>query len=137
MPKIIWNPAYSVGVQELDSQHKHLVDFMNEIYDKLDRDVLTDEDLNGFFGRLSKHARTHFETEENDFALCNYPEAAAHIAQHRMIEEQIAELQKKFETDKLTKLVYDTLQLIGHWLFVHITEYDKKYTRCFNEHGLF
>lgn len=137
MPKISWDPSLNVNVKELDLQHQHLVDFMNEIYDKLDQKSLTSQELQDFFQRIQDHAREHFATEEKDFELCAYPGATAHIAEHRRIERRISDLKQAYEKAPSEKLIFDTLEIMGNWLFVHIREYDQKYTRYLNEHGLF
>jgi hemerythrin-like metal-binding protein len=137
MPKVYWEPVYSVNVREIDEQHQRLINFMNEAYDKIEQQQFSDEDLAGFFAKLSDHANNHFGTEEKYFTQFNYDGAPVHIDQHNIIKAEIEKFGERYKTTPSQEIIFETLQFLDDWLFVHIMEFDKKYVKCFNDHGLF
>lgn len=135
MPKILWEATFSVGIKELDDQHKRLIDFMNEIYERLEKDAEA-TDYRDFFIRLRGHAENHFATEERYFAEFAYPDAVEHTKEHRKVQARIGKLEEAFNQDPSTLVVYEVLHLLDDWLFDHAMMYDKKYTEHFKKHGL-
>lgn len=137
MGKVAWQPIYSVHVKELDAQHIALIEFMNEVYRNLDAGMYTTGDSLSLIDKLYKHAEVHFGTEEEYFAKFSYPESEVHIAEHNRIKHDLLELRKKHERNNKIDVLFEILQFLDDWVLVHIMEYDKRYTKCFNEHGLF
>jgi hemerythrin len=135
--KVIWEPIYSVNVKEIDDQHIKLIDFINDAHSRLNQsnNILADSD--DFYPRLIQHAIDHFDTEEKYFAKFQYDGAEEHIAKHNEIKAKTIEFELRFKKEKSTQILLETLQFLDDWLFVHIMEYDKKYTKCFNVHGLY
>ncbi|MCP5161263.1 MAG: hemerythrin family protein [Hahellaceae bacterium] len=85
-----WKPQYSVGVPELDEQHKVLVRLINE----LDELLASRFDLvkaQALFRELVDYTIYHFATEERLMVRFQYDEAGyqAHIRQHRQFEQEI------------------------------------------------
>lgn len=136
MGRVSWEEMYSVHIKELDEQHKKLVDYTNEIYDKLDSQSFDLAEFDGFFDKLTEFADWHFGTEEKYFAKFHYPGAAPHINEHNKIKNRIMELKAKFLGARSADTIFETLKLFDDWLFVHIMEFDKKYVKFFHEHGL-
>jgi len=136
MPKIKWEPMYSVNVEEIDSQHKMLLDFMNDLYAKLETTSFDANEFSTFFLDLKKHALLHFSTEEKYFEKFNYDKAQEHMEQHRAVVNRIEELNSEYDKTNSSYVIFETLQFLDDWILVHIMEHDKKYVKCFNEHGL-
>ena len=59
-----WNDNFAIGIPEVDSQHKRLVQLLNGLASSLvfDSDHI---DLNTLFNELAEYAAYHFQTEEN------------------------------------------------------------------------
>lgn len=136
MGKVAWEKMYSVHINEIDEQHKKLIDFTNEIYDKLDKPNFNLDEFEGIFDQLIEFANWHFGTEERYFAKFNYEGAAAHIQEHNKIKDKINELKDQFLRAGKITMIFEVLRLFDDWLFVHIMEYDQKYVKLFHEHGL-
>lgn len=136
MGRVAWEKFYSVHIKEIDDQHHQLIDFTNEIYDKLEEQTVSLERFDDFFDKMLAFAIWHFSTEEKYFAEFDYPEAAGHIAEHEKIKAKIVELKKQFVGSRNVDVIFDTLRLFDDWLFVHIMEFDQKYVEFFHQHGL-
>lgn len=135
MPRIAWESVYSVGIKELDAQHRQLIDFMNVVYERLDTQVHTG-DYSDFFAKLKEHAGSHFATEEKYFVQFKYEGAAAHKKEHRKITARIDKLEEEFSKNPSLTIVFETLQFLDDWLFDHTMMYDKKYVEHFKKCGL-
>ena len=135
MITIHWEPVFSVGVKELDEEHKQLIAFMNEVYERLEKDAHAGG-YSDFFEKLKKHAEDHFRNEERYFAAFAYPDAAAHVSEHEKIKTGIDELERAFDANPSTAIIFEALRFLDDWLFDHVMLFDKKYTEHFNKHGL-
>ncbi len=74
MALMVWKDAYSVGNEELDSQHRQLIELVNRLDGKAD----LAEVLDG----LSHYAETHFRTEEGLLEIVDYPDLEEHRKYH-------------------------------------------------------
>jgi len=54
-----WNDAYSVGVEEIDNQHKGLVNNLNELFDAMSIGKANDV-LGKILDQLIRYAQIHF-----------------------------------------------------------------------------
>ena len=59
-----WSNELSVGIEEIDSQHKVLVDLLNEVHEAIQRGR-TLEATRDIIARLDEYARVHFAVEES------------------------------------------------------------------------
>lgn len=136
MGRVAWEQMYSLHIAEIDEQHKKLVDFSNDIYDKLDNPSFSLDEFDDFYDKLQEFADWHFGTEERYFAKFQYAGAPEHIREHNKIKDRIMELKAEFLKTRKQDTIFATLKLFDDWLSVHIMEYDQKYVALFHEHGL-
>lgn len=135
MAKINWDESYSVNVKIIDSQHKKLFSLLAELEDLFARDREDFAALEDIIFDLGAYVQFHFGEEEKYFAEFNYENAAAHKKQHQLYVDKI----KEFRLSCLEKdpgLFKKMLDFVEDWIANHIKISDKKYSRCFNEHGL-
>ncbi|CAG1023179.1 Bacteriohemerythrin [Patescibacteria group bacterium] len=130
-----WSDHLSVGIEEIDAQHKMLVALINRLYDetivhKADLKVL-DEILN----ELVEYTIIHFAVEESLFRIFDYPASETHTQHHNQLKEQVMELQKKFRNGQLT-VNTELLLFLKNWLQHHILEEDKLYSPFLLEQGV-
>ena len=129
-----WRDKFSVGVEEIDNQHKKLIDLINELYNayitKRHADILSD-----VLDELINYTVYHFDTEEKYFEKFNYSFTDDHIAEHNSFKKKALELKKKFgkHTGVLSS---ETLLFLQNWISTHILKSDQKYVSCFKEAGL-
>lgn len=134
MPLLTWEQKHSVGVKELDDQHKKLFEIINRLFDAMQasKDIT---ELNAILADMDDYAHYHFATEEKYFDQFNFEDKEAHTAQHRAFDEKAENFIKKNALGDST-LSFDVLDFLEDWWLGHINNVDKQYTKCFNEHGL-
>ncbi len=125
---IVWLDVYSVGVAELDAQHKKLIGMMNRIVDcqsAADAPISNslDEALNGIFDYL----RIHFGAEEEYMRKIGYPGIAAHAEQHAEFLEAMVDFSFSATGSVPDKGVIH--RYLRNWLLVHILQSDMEYRR--------
>ena len=128
-----WSDKFSVGVKQIDKQHKHFIGIMEELFEAMQSDKKNA--VPKIIIELTSYADVHFATEEAYFDKFNYIDKDAHKAEHAKIKNQIKEFLAKKDDDPFT-LGYNLLDLLEDWLFKHILTVDKKYVECFKKHGV-
>lgn len=127
--KIIWNSDYDTGVEEIDDQHRILVNTINEANDKLQSDSSL-EVLDNITKDLLSYALYHFETEEEmmqEYGYKNYSleEYAAHMKQHRDFSAQVVAVRESIKAgNPMSK--EELITFLTNWLINHINKTDKK-----------
>ncbi len=120
-----WSDSYSIGLQEVDEQHRVLVGLLNELHSAIrlhhgttkSREVLD---------RLAEYTRVHFTTEESLMRLLNYPGFGVHKKQHEDLIEQVVDLQHKLDGGQAS-ITFELLHFLKLWLVKHISESDKRF----------
>lgn len=138
MEKFIWTDKYSIGIKEIDEQHKHFFGIANGIIDLTANENIGKEELFNALGELGDYAFYHFSTEESYFDKFNYPEAPLHIDAHNKYREAIVKYLEdiKKEGADVKKMAEEITSYSSNWLSQHILVMDIKYTKFFKEHGI-
>ncbi len=133
MVLIEWSLALSVDIEVIDTQHKKLLNYMNELYDAIvqrrEHDILI-----RLFNDLEEYTRTHFTFEEVYFDEFNYDGKDAHVLQHKEFIKQLGVMKQEIFNN--SKDVEDLLDFLVNWLMHHIKGTDHGYVKCFHEHGI-
>ncbi len=131
---IEWNEIYSLGIPEIDAEHKKLIDIINKaILAKEHND--NPEELEEVLNEMTKYAQTHFATEELYMAKFNYQGYQYHKQEHLDFATKI----KAYESGLINADYHIADEILGYlrkWLINHILKTDKKYVDCFRENGL-
>ena len=131
---IEWNTTLSVNVAEIDTQHQKLIGLINQLYELM-KSGQAHNALGAVLADLIDYATVHFRTEEDYFTRFHYPESIAHRLEHKAFVDKVKAFQTQFEGSN-TFLTIEIMQFLKDWLVKHINGTDKRYTKCFNEHGL-
>lgn len=135
MRKLIeWTEELSVGVQEIDEQHKILVGLLNKFHEA----VVTGSDkamIKSVLKEVTDYTVIHFAVEESLMRIFNYPDYETHKGHHAELAGQVKELQHKVETEE-AEVSMEVLSFLRHWLTNHILGDDKKYGPYLVDHGV-
>ena len=129
---IEWKEAMSVGVPELDADHRGLIDIINRLADQSGRAHVTDA-VESSLMALMRYAEIHFAREERVMSVCGYPSDSQHLHEHRNFVTKVRKIGEKFEDDpkRLAKNVNEELgQFLSDWLQDHILNTDMAYKSC-------
>ncbi len=130
---IKWSNQYSVDIEEIDLQHKQLVNMINRLFSAFKKGEA--QKLAGnIVQEMISYASVHFKTEEKYFKLCNFSGAEAHIKEHEDFARKVTQFQNELNTGKAL-LSYEIMNFLRDWLLNHIKVSDKKYIDCFKSVG--
>ena len=122
---IVWSDDFLIGIEELDYEHRCLVEDIN----KLHRDLLEDVDMDRIEDTLgSIHARmqAHFALEERFMLSHEYPHYPEHKAEHERLLDEYTELMTKSERDQNFGGRKAIQAVLCQWIVNHILTSDKK-----------
>lgn len=134
---IVWTEAMSVGVPELDEDHKGLIQVINLLEAHAGSEASADI-VRQCMVSLMRYAQVHFGREERVMTVCTFPGLAHHQEEHRAFVSRMKEIEKRFADDPDGLTAYVTEELIDYlsnWLRHHILIEDMAY-RSFAAHRL-
>lgn len=132
--KIVWNDGMSMNVKVIDEQHKAFIGTINELIDCINT-VPNEEKISSIIKKITNYKLQHFATEEKYFKEFNYEGAAEHIAAHRDFNKRVELLTQEHGKDPIS-FAFNLVDFLEDWLLDHLSNMDRKYIKCFNEHGL-
>lgn len=118
MALILWKDSYSTHVKEIDQQHKHLIDLINQLHDAM-RQGASQEVCYDTLKELVDYTDYHFKTEEKLFDQLNYPQKAKHKAEHDKLRAQAIDHLTHFKEKPLVNTI-EIMHFLGDWLNHHI-----------------
>lgn len=131
-----WSDAISVGVKEVDDQHKVLIGILNRLF------VATaqrkgNEILAEILDALVEYARTHFELEERLMQDAGYNpvKLEAHREEHRTFFARLGELSRKHALGGKPNS-FEVVHFLKRWLHDHILVTDRGYAIALKKAGL-
>lgn len=125
-PLIEWTDDFSVGVHEIDEQHKRLVSMLNRLNEamKLGRGKQVVDQI---LFNLGDYVQRHFATEEAYMEAVNYPELERHKDIHRRLTAKVKDYMERYEKGE-PGLALELLDFLTGWLKNHILQTDKAYS---------
>lgn len=129
MSYLAWDDAYSVCVERLDEDHKHLFALLDKAHDACTVSMRP-ESYPLIVNELIDYLRHHFAAEEGYMNQIKYPDIAAHKLEHQRFYNQVlAYRQKAYENkEDYTKEMLELVETIYNWLRHHILDMDQQYT---------
>ena len=122
MKDIVWDKILSVGVEEIDEDHRKLVN----IFNILNRSVSEKESpdyLAATLAELINCTVWHFSHEERLMLKHRYKEIEEHKAEHQELIDSAKELQQKnLQADK--PVVDEHIEFLERWVTVHLITTD-------------
>jgi hemerythrin-like metal-binding protein len=136
MPWISWEAELSVGVKELDDDHKQLMGMLNEIHESAAAGR-NDQELSDLVEKMVANTKAHFEHEELLLAKAGYPDAPAHFQEHDWMIAKALSVQAAFRCGSASTLSAELLSFLRDWLIHHIRDVDKLYGPSLNASGIY
>jgi hemerythrin len=123
---IKWSDVLKTGIEEIDNQHKQLVDLTNELF----QSCLDGFNVQGVFkdtmSRMVEYVKFHFSAEMVILERIKFPESADHKRQHDELIRKILDAAKDSKEGK--KFVPNNfVRTLKDWIIGHIAVYDKNY----------
>ena len=113
-----------LGVEEIDEEHKHLFDLLNESVEMLYNDYGNDKytEIKELLEELENYADQHFSHEEAYMEQILDPELILQRPPHVFFREKILEfLMKNIDDDEgQHQILEDPIHFLARWLYRHI-----------------
>jgi hemerythrin len=128
---IVWNAQrMATGVEEVDEQHKTLIRHFNEFHEAMAHGKGRAAAIR-LVGFLADYTERHFACEEKCMAKYQCSAAAANLAAHNSLRQEIARLRGLIKDDKLTiRDLVKVEQTMGAWIQDHICSVDIHLRDC-------
>lgn len=121
-----WRDSLSIGVEEVDNQHKELLLRFERLLNACQTGQGVDE-LKKLQLFLGEYVQTHFNAEEALQRQSGYPDFEAHQAEHAYFIDKINTLRSEtLEDGVYAHHVIETNNMLLKWLLNHIGKVDKK-----------
>lgn len=126
-----WNESFSIGIDEIDRQHKLLLEYFASLQAAIGNGGRW-SDIHFPLVKLREYAYTHFGMEESLMLMSDYPGTAEHIEGHRKILAKLDDLEKESLQNDITS---GATEFLRNWLVGHILHSDKDYAQHFAKGG--
>ena len=121
-----WTQDLSVGVKQIDDQHKELISRMNGFFDVM-RSGNKEQEILKMLDFLADYVVTHFRDEEQLQLSSGYPKYEEHRQLHKEFIADVTKMRADLEKGGFTvatgSLISSTLIA---WLTLHIRKADKE-----------
>ncbi len=118
-----WLATYSVGIEEIDKQHKELLRLFSVVEAIVKADGKWSE-VHFAIVEVRQFAEFHFRFEEALLRLFGYGKSAEHAAEHRKILDKVMNIERAAVTEESG---HDVIRFFRDWLVTHIKDADRDY----------
>jgi len=125
MPLIEWTQKLSVNFEEIDNQHKKLIQLINKLHDAMKKGKGSSI-LDDVLKEMTDYAKYHFGTEEKFMEQFKFPELKEHKEQHHDFINKVGEFTEEMKDSKIG-MSLKVMHFLADWLKTHIINEDHKY----------
>ncbi len=115
---IKWSDRLSVSFDQIDNEHKKLIDIINELNDGMAAGKSNDV-LGKVLDNLIQYTAFHFKNEETMMQKYGYPDYDKHKAEHDELVKTAVELQTTFRAGT-SRIGVQVMSFLKDWLQTHI-----------------
>lgn len=124
--RFVWQKDYEIGIDEIDQEHKSIIDSYQELYEHMiaGDGIAYYKNIVHF---LTNYINVHFTHEEAFQEKINYPHIVEHKAYHAEFEKRVLTIMDAQKDNEITNT--DLIQLslfLKDWLLHHILVEDAK-----------
>lgn len=124
-----WNDKYSMGIVEIDEQHKKFFELSEVLNEATEINEIKDILL-----FLEEYMQFHFNTEESIMKKYNYELIENHKKLHNDLKEKVTGYIELYFLGNYS-FIEELEEFVQEWICEHILEEDRKYKEFFkNKH---
>ena len=120
-----WNDSFLIGIEELDHEHRVLIDDINRLHDELAGKEKKPE-IEKCLGEIYVHMQAHFALEEHVMKEHQYTFFEEHRREHEEFLESFTDCMLQFLNGADISAKNPIEVCLKQWVVDHITTSDKK-----------
>jgi hemerythrin len=129
MPFLEWRDEFSIGIAEVDHEHRELIRLINEVFSKL-LQAPGDPRIGAFLGELHSKIAAHFALEESVMRERRYDGYAAHKLEHESLLNEVREIMDAYDAGGYVGAENDLTQTLETWFGRHFRTQDATFHRA-------
>ncbi|HYG89130.1 MAG TPA: hemerythrin family protein [Azospirillum sp.] len=126
MSAIAWRRQLSVGQPSIDEDHKHLIEYLNELDAALNAGVYLPARVAKTLMKLLEYTQQHFRREEQIMETVRFPKLEDHKRQHQKAVKAISDLSNVFAREPTRANGERIYAFTADWLVTHIIMEDTR-----------
>jgi len=131
--RLVWNEEMTTGDDEIDAQHKYLIDFFNDLGGSITKEYPL-EDIAKVLKVMKYYAAWHFGKEEVCMERYHCPAAGKNLKAHTMFMQKFHKFQDEYEkTGGSMELAFKIHEDLAEWIVNHIMVVDKQLYPCIHK----
>jgi len=128
-----WTQDLSVGVKEIDAQHRELFERINSLLEAMSQGKGKGE-VSPLLAFLEDYVIEHFRTEEGYMVRHGYPDYRAHRELHKGFNKDMRDFKQDLETKGLSSVLVISFQRhICDWWREHVAKKDRAFGNYLND----
>jgi diguanylate cyclase (GGDEF)-like protein/hemerythrin-like metal-binding protein len=131
LPPQVWRASHSVGIEEIDDQHLHLLQLVDRLSNAL-KDSLDADTIAAGLRELIRYTAFHFATEERLMEIHGVDGRDRHRDEHRRLLHDIGALHVDGELASVSLI----LSYLNEWLLRHVDGLDRQLGQSLLAKGL-
>ena len=120
-----WDDSLLIGIEELDHEHKVLIEDINRLHDELNRHEEKSE-IEKCLGDIYVRMQAHFALEEHVMKEHGYKFFDEHKLQHEEFLDSYNDYMVQFMNDTGVSSSHPIEDTLARWVINHIITSDKK-----------
>ena len=122
---IVWKPAYNLGIQIVDEQHRGIVSTINSLCYAI-QNKQGNQMLHPVINMVTEYTRIHFEIEEDFLEKCGYPDLEKHRTLHKELTGALSQTSKNSIWNRDPQ---EFLLFLKEWWTNHICKEDHVFSQ--------
>ena len=125
-----WKEEYNLNIEEIDKQHKKLMEIGERAYDIAIIDDGYDryDEIMTIIDELLEYTKYHFEYEENMLKEYNYNHVHDQAEAHEIYVNKINQVASREDIDdNQRKIILEIIDFLSEWISKHIMIADRGY----------
>ncbi len=127
-----WDESFLIGIDELDYEHKVLIDDINRLHEELARHDQESE-IEKYLGEIYTRMHAHFALEERVMKEHKYEFFDEHKREHDDLLDSFTEYMLKYLNDADVSSGAAVERSLKNWVVNHIITSDKKMSMMVHE----
>jgi hemerythrin len=120
-----WADSLATGVEDIDSQHKELINRVNALLDACNQQK-ENEEIGKYLSFLREYVAYHFAAEERTMTEQRYPGLKQHEEEHEAFKARVHDLYRSYTGRGVSiPTLVMTIRSSCDWLVNHIMKTDR------------